>query len=160
MMGTSVLVPTWDRDPVRTSPRGRVCACDGCATRLSVYNPSPFCALHNGGEDAPAPAGYCRCRECGRVLPWTAEFFHRDGRKGSTPLHRACKDCRNHHNRTEKVRAPLPESKRCPHCGKTKKLTAQFWYGSPTATTGFASWCKVCASAAARDRWRAKAEVS
>jgi hypothetical protein len=27
---------------------GRICAIDGCGTRLSAYNPSNVCALHSG----------------------------------------------------------------------------------------------------------------
>ena len=33
-------------DRVRTYSEGRVCAEPGCTTVLSVYNPSPRCALH------------------------------------------------------------------------------------------------------------------
>ena len=39
--------------PVRPLPRpnrvwqgGRVCESEGCATRLSIYNKSPFCWVH------------------------------------------------------------------------------------------------------------------
>lgn len=35
--------------PLRTYRRGRTCALEECDTRLSVYNPSPVCALHNLG---------------------------------------------------------------------------------------------------------------
>jgi hypothetical protein len=31
---------------VRTYQSGRVCIVDGCCTRLSMYNPSPTCAVH------------------------------------------------------------------------------------------------------------------
>jgi hypothetical protein len=30
----------------RTYKPGRVCVVEGCETRLSMYNPSPTCALH------------------------------------------------------------------------------------------------------------------
>ena len=30
----------------RLSPTGRVCAEDGCGTRLSVYNELDYCSLH------------------------------------------------------------------------------------------------------------------
>ena len=33
---------------VRTYARGRVCRAGGCGTVLSVYNPTSFCALHQG----------------------------------------------------------------------------------------------------------------
>jgi hypothetical protein len=32
----------------RTYGSGRVCAVEGCGTRLSAYNPSDVCALHSG----------------------------------------------------------------------------------------------------------------
>lgn len=32
--------------PSRTFPRGRVCAEDGCETRLSIYNEGRFCCSH------------------------------------------------------------------------------------------------------------------
>jgi hypothetical protein len=32
----------------RTYGVGRICAIDGCGTRLSAYNPSCVCALHGG----------------------------------------------------------------------------------------------------------------
>ena len=30
-------------------PGGRICAHLGCGTRLSIYNESPYCALHEKG---------------------------------------------------------------------------------------------------------------
>ena len=35
-------------------PRGRICAHLGCGTRLSIYNESPYCALHEKGPQPPA----------------------------------------------------------------------------------------------------------
>jgi hypothetical protein len=32
----------------RTYGAGRICAVEGCGTRLSAYNPSSVCALHGG----------------------------------------------------------------------------------------------------------------
>jgi hypothetical protein len=32
--------------PSRTFPRGRVCAHDGCGTRLSIYNEGRYCSRH------------------------------------------------------------------------------------------------------------------
>ncbi len=32
--------------PSRTHPAGRVCANDGCETRLSIYNRSTYCWAH------------------------------------------------------------------------------------------------------------------
>lgn len=33
--------------PVTTFPRGRLCRDSGCATRLSIYNDSSYCAQHH-----------------------------------------------------------------------------------------------------------------
>lgn len=37
---------TWHR-PVTTTPAGRVCAHQGCETKLSIYNSSDRCAMHH-----------------------------------------------------------------------------------------------------------------
>ena len=36
--------------PVRSFGNARACAADGCATRLSRYNPAPCCYLHKGWD--------------------------------------------------------------------------------------------------------------
>jgi hypothetical protein len=36
--------------PARTYASGRVCAAPGCSTRLSIYNPLPYCALHRSQQ--------------------------------------------------------------------------------------------------------------
>jgi hypothetical protein len=36
--------------PVRSFGNARTCAADGCATRLSRYNPAPYCYLHKGWD--------------------------------------------------------------------------------------------------------------
>lgn len=44
--------------PSISFPSGRLCSHQGCATVLSVYNPSVFCALHEGTHPerfVPAP---------------------------------------------------------------------------------------------------------
>jgi hypothetical protein len=33
--------------PLRTYGRGRMCMFEGCDTRLSLYNPTVRCSLHN-----------------------------------------------------------------------------------------------------------------
>ena len=33
--------------PVHTYASGRVCAAPSCSTRLSIYNPLGYCALHH-----------------------------------------------------------------------------------------------------------------
>jgi len=42
--------------PSRTFPEGRVCAEPGCDTKLSIYNESEFCSLHEP-ETAPRLRG-------------------------------------------------------------------------------------------------------
>jgi len=62
----------------RTYQTGRTCSYPGCTTRLSVYNPSPTCALHTEvvragtrrSSDAPVrrepEARTCAFEPCGR----------------------------------------------------------------------------------------------
>jgi len=163
-------IVTIARDPAPTYPAGRTCAHDGCGTMLSVYNPAPYCALHESehegeheGEDR-VPDGYRRCRVCGRVLPATSEHFHRVGRNRRTgeayanSLHTACKACRNHRNRRDKPLAPPPEHKRCPKCGIDKRLDRHNFYWN-TYSSSYSSWCKVCTRDAARIRARLKSGV-
>jgi len=49
----------------RTYGAGRVCAHEGCTTRLSAYNPSSICALHSGGwnDELKRPTRKQRPRE-------------------------------------------------------------------------------------------------
>lgn len=44
-IGGEILGPHADK--VRTFPRGRVCDYPGCTARLSIYNSSSACALHD-----------------------------------------------------------------------------------------------------------------
>ena len=57
-------------DLIPAFARGRVCDVPGCDTRLSIYNPSPFCALHAvNGVVVPRQAASLRPLEehvCGR----------------------------------------------------------------------------------------------
>ena len=49
----------------KTYGAGRVCAVEGCGTRLSAYNPSSVCALHGSGwsEDLRRSTRRARQRE-------------------------------------------------------------------------------------------------
>ena len=51
---------------IKTYPRGRVCAHEGCTTPLSVYNPDEVCAAHVGDLDDMVYHGYAfmLCVEC------------------------------------------------------------------------------------------------
>ena len=58
--------------PVATTrhPEGRICALHGCATVLSVYNGSRFCALHERARTVPSrrallPLAERTCLNCG-----------------------------------------------------------------------------------------------
>jgi hypothetical protein len=39
--------------PVRGFDQARICAADGCTTKLSRYNPAPSCSLHQGWDQQP-----------------------------------------------------------------------------------------------------------
>ena len=57
---------------VRKYAEGRVCALDGCATVLSVYNGSRFCALHGRAlrpaRRARRPLSERTCANCGAAF--------------------------------------------------------------------------------------------
>lgn len=145
---------TFDQPKRRTMPRNRTCAAEDCGTRLSVYNPTPFCCLHGGLErTAPVVDGYARCRVCCRVLPATTDYFHRQ--RGES-LHKACKDCRNLYKRGHDYRTkPDADEKTCPRCGKTKPLNSDYWYcRDDTRHMGWSSRCRACMKRAARERAR------
>lgn len=46
LRGRKVLGVVGRAGRIRTYTPGRVCIYDGCTTKLSVYNPSPTCAVH------------------------------------------------------------------------------------------------------------------
>jgi hypothetical protein len=46
--GRSLPRTSCDMLKTKTYGLGRICAIDGCGTRLSAYNPSNVCALHSG----------------------------------------------------------------------------------------------------------------
>jgi len=43
--------PLVNGDPIQQYRRGRSCEQDGCSARLSRYNPSAHCSLHQGWQD-------------------------------------------------------------------------------------------------------------
>ena len=67
-------------------------------------------------ETEKIPKGKKRCTgECGRILPATPEFFHRQGvtKKGRQCIHAICRACKNVHGLPEK----LPKGKKkCTKC--------------------------------------------
>lgn len=48
LQGRRLRRPSNDMLKTKTYGIGRICAVDGCGTRLSAYNPSTVCALHSG----------------------------------------------------------------------------------------------------------------
>jgi hypothetical protein len=76
-----VRLPGGRSEPVRTYGAGRVCAVVGCTTRLSRYNPSPYCSLHAKamppmGErrqrrDVPVMRRRCAYEPCGHEFTTT-----------------------------------------------------------------------------------------
>jgi len=146
------------RPPV-TMPCGRICTQAGCETRLSIYNPEDFCALHADTADDLVPAGFCRCGKCGRVLEWTPQFFHRDSTSRRSGLHTVCKECRNGANQHYVARRARPrEMKRCPHCGQARPLTLRWWYRQKQGVEvgRWSSWCKPCHRERHREEARAE----
>lgn len=92
--------------------RGRVCLSEGCATRLSRYNPRPFCYLHEDEwYDEPCEyneRGERRCRECGKwrapdSLYWIMDERMEDG------LSAVCRYCRRHPERVKRRAERLAE---------------------------------------------------
>jgi hypothetical protein len=79
----------------KTYGAGRICAVDGCGTRLSAYNPSSVCALHGGAWQE-------ECRRTTRKATQREEItrrcaFERCGREFATtnPAKKYCSDaCR------------------------------------------------------------------
>jgi hypothetical protein len=78
MRGRRVSMQVDDMIRTKTYGQGRVCIVSGCETRLSAYNPSSICALHNGAwkdelkrsarKQRPREemTRYCSFEPCGR----------------------------------------------------------------------------------------------
>src|SRR5688572_351659 len=52
----------------------------------------------------------------------------------------------NHTPDSRYVQLPLFPEKRCPQCGNTTPLTAEYWFKNRTRHDGFSSYCKICHS--------------
>jgi len=61
--------PFTQANVVRAHQKGRICAHEGCATVLSIYNPTTHCAAHAGEQPgrrgALAPLREVACENCG-----------------------------------------------------------------------------------------------
>lgn len=61
-------------DRVRSYQSGRLCACSGCDTILSIYNPSAYCTVHaklaacGRKRSTPRPITGVACDHCGTVF--------------------------------------------------------------------------------------------
>lgn len=80
------------RKPSKTYGKGRVCAEDGCAQVLSMYNPSDRCHVHTA-EMIQRMSRVGHCHKCNRDFLLTEEFWHRD-RARKSGFHAICKTCR------------------------------------------------------------------
>ena len=90
-----------------------------------------------------------RCPKCGRYLPATAEYFHKDSNRRDG-LRAICRTCRIIPSRREQ----LPEGmKRCPSCKEVKPLTIDFFSKDSSKKHGLRSVCKTCEAAKIR-QWR------
>jgi hypothetical protein len=65
LRGRRLSVQVDDMTKSKTYGGGRTCTVAGCETRLSTYNPSNICALHNGGwkDELKRPSRKQRLRE-------------------------------------------------------------------------------------------------
>jgi len=95
-------------------PGERVCAHEGCGTKLSAYNPTPYCSLHSRPEnlpqewfldewqrDEPRNEGPDKfCPDCEEVKPLdSAHFYLHNGYWDGI-----CKPCRNKRRREHERR--------------------------------------------------------
>lgn len=93
--GRSLPRTSYDMLKTKTYGLGRICAVDGCGTRLSAYNPSSVCALHNGAWQDDDHAGARRADPRDEITRRCA--FESCGREFTTtnPAKKYCSDaCR------------------------------------------------------------------
>lgn len=135
---------------VRRYPAGRVCAHDGCTTRLSRYNPSKYCALHAAEHAEPAQKRPQRhipkarnkhefaCVRCGHIFPLTEEYFPRSASRTSG-FHPECHGC----HRERRYDRETPRSK-CPSCGRSRQRTTKFFPRDRRTSDGLSRVCRSC----------------
>jgi hypothetical protein len=86
--------------PIKTYGSGRICAVDGCGTRLSSYNPSSICSLHRDGWEVsskkkasmvPRMTRTCAYEPCGKEFVTTNEkkLYHTEQCRCKAALARA-----------------------------------------------------------------------
>jgi hypothetical protein len=98
-------------------------------------------------ETEKIPKGKKRCTgECGRILPATPEFFHRQGvtKKGRQCIHAICRACKNVHGLPEK----LPKGKKkCTKCERILPDTPKHFHRRMLTKEGrqlLVGTCKAC----------------
>ena len=77
------------------------------------------------------------CNKCGRELPATLGYFHRDSKR-LLGVHSTCRECRGY----EFKKLPKPDYRICTKCGKELKEKDNFTFRSDTRT--FRTACIVC----------------
>jgi hypothetical protein len=93
--GRSLPRTSTDMLKTRTYGLGRICAIDGCGTRLSAYNPSNVCALHSGAWQDDDHAGARKASRRDEIMRRCV--FESCGREFTTsnPAKKYCSDaCR------------------------------------------------------------------
>ena len=126
MRGYSIV--TLSQPPVPTYPPGRVCASEGCGTRLSVYNSGRFCCLHEGPDEyGGAPVRICIA--CHEPKPLTEEFWYcdRDRRDGWKHTCRQCLIERERARRATRRGRPPSAAVKCRQCGQVKPRDGEHW---------------------------------
>lgn len=81
---------------------------------------------------------------CGRTLPATAEYFHRQKgcKYGLNPM---CKVCRNQlHRKTQLLEAAPEGCKRCTKCKEAFPATLEYFTHDKKRKDGLFPWCKAC----------------
>jgi hypothetical protein len=139
---------TAPRAPLPRAPRGRVCAHEGCTTRLTTYNLSDFCYLHDQSEEM---ASSRRCTACGEAFPLTAEYWHHDEQKADG-FNNRCKTCRN--AAQKRTMARYQGRRVCPVCKRRKLLTRKNFVRHRHGDWSLV--CRSCEDAAEAEREAAK----
>jgi hypothetical protein len=110
---------------------------------------------NKGGMPEELPDGMKKCRgKCGKILPATAEFFHKH-KGGGYGVTTTCRLCTNKHG-IPIEKEELPEGKkRCRgECGKILPATTKFFGRDKSRKDGLKTYCKLCKNKQERERHR------
>lgn len=91
------------------------------------------------------------CNTCGRELPATEEYFHKN-KEGKYGLRGECRECYNNKQRAKNnpVNTDPNILQRCTKCGKRLPATEEYFHKSKNGKYGLATECKECAN---RRKW-------